>query len=287
MSDGVSEIRGTAPPNDAEYQRFTEYYYKRTGTRFDAGKRYFVDRRIQSRMEATGRDSFQEYFALLRFEPEGEAELQCLINELTVNETYFFREEYQLRCLVGGLLDDILRRRAGKRLRIWTVPCSTGEEPYSIALYLLEYWPRLQEVDVEIVGSDIDTKALEQAREGVFGARSLQALPPSMVNKYFERLGNDRFRLDRSVREAIHFTRVNLAHRPDTATYRDFDVVFCRNLLIYFDEQSRREAADAIFDSLRPGGYVCLGHSESMARISPLFSAQRFDDAIVYQKPVV
>lgn len=271
---------------EADFEKFREFFYRKTGIQFDTTKRYFVDKRLLERIEATGSENFRSYFVKLRFESNGE-EMQALVNAMTVNETYFFREAYQFDCLVNSMLDDIIqRRKPGSRLRIWSIPSSTGEEPYSIALYLLERWPHIDDYEVEILSSDIDTSVLKSAQKGVYSARSVANLPKAYLNKYFKPAGDGDWVLSRDIVDAVEFSRVNLSDPNDTRRFRDIDVIFCRNLLIYFDDLSRRIAAEAMYDALRPGGFVCLGHSESMSRISSLFEVRRFPDAMVYEKPL-
>jgi len=267
-----------------DVQRFCEFLYRRTGMSFAEGKRYFIDRRLEDRIAATGSSSFQAYFSLLR--ADADQEIEHLINSFTVNETYFYREEHQLRCMTSSLLDVIAgRKKPGGRLRIWSIPCSTGEEPYSIALWLMENWPQVDSYNIEIVGSDIDTRALKSADEGVYADRALTRLSSDLIGRYFTPLAPGSHQIDECLRNSIEFTRANLIDSRDMAPYRDFDIIFCRNVLIYFDDASRRQAAENLYDCLRPGGYICLGHSESMSRISPLFRVVRFPDAIVYQRP--
>jgi chemotaxis protein methyltransferase CheR len=267
-----------------EVQRFCEFLYRRTGMSFTEGKRYFIDHRLEDRIAATGSSSFQAYFSLLR--ADADHEIEHLINSFTVNETYFYREDHQLRCMTSSLLGSIARRKSpGSTVRIWSIPCSTGEESYSIALWLMENWPEVDTYNVEIVGSDIDTRALRAAAEGIYGDRALMRLSRDLVGRYFKPTSDGNYQIDEGLRNSIEFTRVNLIDTKDTSRYRDFDLIFCRNVLIYFDDASRRLAAENLYDCLRPGGYICLGHSESMSRISPLFSVCRFPDAIVYQRP--
>jgi chemotaxis protein methyltransferase CheR len=258
-----------------EVQRFCEFLYRRTGMSFTQSKRYFIDRRLEDRIAATGSSSFQAYFSLLR--ADADHEIEQLINSFTVNETYFYREDYQLRCMTSSML--------GSTIRIWSIPCSTGEEPYSIALWLMENWPRVDNYNIEIVGSDIDTTALKAAAEGIYGERALMRLSPDIVTRYFRPVGDGNHQIDEGLRGSIEFTGANLIDTQDMVRYREFDLIFCRNVLIYFDDASRRQAAENLYDCLRPGGYICLGHSESMSRISPLFTVCRFPDAIVYQRP--
>jgi chemotaxis protein methyltransferase CheR len=274
-----------------DFQRLCEFLYRRTGMVFTEAKRYYVERRVAERMTATGSQTFASYFARLRLDQAREVEQ--LVNAFTVNETYFYRESHQLKCLTADLLptgspaNDRLAGRplATNTIRIWSLPCSTGEEPYSIAIWLLENWPPVDTFDIEIIGSDIDTSVLDAARAGVFGKRALMHLPPELISKYFVAEEGERWRIADELRQSVRFAPVNLIDAAGTAAFGRFDVIFCRNVLIYFDEASRRLAAENLFESLLPGGFLCLGHTESMSRISPLFDVRRFSDAIVYQRP--
>ncbi len=175
-------------------------------------------------------------------------------------------------------------KRPGDLIRIWSLPCSTGEEAYSIALWLLEKWPLVDSYHVEIVGSDIDTHALDAAREGRYAARSLARLPEPLIAAYFEREHHHRRRIVEDLRESVLFTQVNLNDAASAASQGRFDVILCRNLLIYFDDAARVRAAAHLHDALVPGGHLLLGHSESMARIDDRFDLVRLDAAIVYRR---
>lgn len=270
---------------DADFAKFRDFFYRKTGIHFDESKRYFVDKRLLERIDATGARDFRQYFVNLRFEAAGD-ELQQLVNSMTVNETYFFREAYQFDCMVKDMLEEVVRnRRPGSRIRIWSIPSSTGEEPYTIAIYLLERWKRINEYDVEIMSSDIDTEVLASAQRGIYSPRSVAQLPKPYLEKYFSKTRDGDYAISRDLVSAVEFSRVNLSEAADTRRFREIDIIFCRNLLIYFDDLSRRVAAETFYDALNPGGFVCLGHSESMSRISSLFTVRRFSDAMVYQKP--
>ena len=268
-----------------DFQKFREFFYRKTGIQFELSKRYFVDKRLVERIEATRSETFRAYFILLRFQASGE-ELQQLTNLMTVNETYFFREEYQFQCLIHSILPEITARKMDRNpIRIWVIPSSSGEEAYSIAIYLLELWAGINDWDIEIISSDIDTRILGQARQGLYSPRAVQELPTRYLQKYFQRSG-ENYQISDDLRSAVEFTRVNLSERADTRAYRNFDLVFCRNLLIYFDDVSRKTAAETFYDALKPGGFILLGHSESMSRISSLYKIRKFPEAIVYQKPL-
>ncbi|WP_433296673.1 CheR family methyltransferase [Actinoplanes sp. CA-030573] len=274
---------------EADFEKFREYFYKRTGIQFTATKRYFVDKRIDACIRAAGFDTFTSWFAALRLSDRSDL-LQELINQLTVNETYFLREDYQFDALLSKVLPDVLAARGGLGrivgpIKILSLPCSTGEEPYSIALRLLEEWPHIDTVDVEIHGADIDSEVLARARHASYGDRSLARVPKPWVNKYFTSVGAGRYQLDEGIRDAVTLHQVNVTDTAAMRAFRDFDVVFCRNVLIYFDELSSRRAAENLYGAMRPGGFLFLGHSESMSRISPIFTPSRLPEGIVYQRP--
>ena len=245
---------------EEELERFCEYLYRRTGMTFGESKRYYIDRRVGERMKATGDLDFRDYFGRLRSE---RGELEQVINAFTVNETYFYREAHQFACMSRELLPALVRaREAGSRVRILCIPCASGEEPYSVALWLLENWPLVDAYNVEIVGADIDTAALGQAREGWYEPRSLSRLSTELVDAYFEPADGDRRRIIRDLRESVSFTSANLIEAASLRALGQFDLIFCRNVLIYFDDAARRSAAEHLYDALIPGGFLLLGHSE-------------------------
>ena len=267
-----------------DFAKVADFFYRKTGIRFDERRRYFVAKRIARRIHETGSPGFRIWFNAMRFEA-AQTEFQNLVNAMTVNETYFYREEHQLDALAGPVLDEVAQARPGELLRIWSVPCSTGEEPYSIALKLIEDWPAIDRVDVKILASDIDTQVLAAAEAGIYSRRSVAQLPPGVLARHFRPSGPHHHALSREVVNCVERSRLNITD-PDLARLMpSVDVIFCRNLLIYFDDTSRRLAVEGLYDVLRPGGFVFLGHSESMSRMSSLFRVRKFGSVIVYQKP--
>ena len=249
---------------------------------FGEKKRYYIERRIGDGLSRTGLKTTAAY---LDFVESHAAEREALINAFTINETYFFREEHQFAALARDILPQTIRqKRPGDLVRIWSMPCSTGEEPYSIAIWLLENWPLVDAYNVEIVGSDIDTAAIAKATEGHYSERALARLPEAVKKSYFETSRHHKRQIIQDLRESVRFTQANIIDPATIAALGKFDVILCRNLLIYFDDASRSRAAENIYDSLVPGGFVCLGHSESMGRISDKFTLTRLPDAIVYRK---
>ena len=271
------------PLSPDHLRRLCDFLYLRTGMSYGETKRYFIERRLADGMERAGVTSVPAYLTLLRVDSR---EAEALINSFTVNETYFYREDHQLRCLSRSLLPEIVARRGpGDLVRIWSVPCSTGEEPYSVAIWLLENWPLVDAYNIEIVASDIDTRALADAAQGNYGERALNRLSLEERDRYFLPEKNGMRRVIPDLRESVRFTQVNLIDAAGMAAHGRFDIILCRNVLIYFDDVSRLEAAGNLFEALNPGGFVCLGHTESMSRISDRFAVRRFPDAIVFQRP--
>lgn len=281
----VPPIRpGTVEPpelSSRDLEEICAIIYKHSGMVFGESKRYYIERRITDLISQRRAVSVRHYLSLLRGDLH-EAEL--LINSFTVNETYFYREQHQLACLGNSILPDLIRtRQPGDRLRILSIPCSSGEEPYSIAIWLLENWRLVDAYNIEIIGSDIDTEILQQAMDGLYGPRSLSKLPDDVLERYFEPAANQERRLISDLRESVTFIRGNIIDPQSLAALGSYDVIFCRNLLIYFDDAARELAVRNLHRMLAPGGYICLGHTESMSRISTSFEAVRFPDAIVYR----
>jgi chemotaxis protein methyltransferase CheR len=267
-----------------ELKRVCQLLYSRTGMIFNEQKRYYIERRIKDRVQKLGLNSVASYLRVIVAQP---GEMEALVNAFTINETYFYREETQLAALGRSLLPQVVNnRRPGDLVRIWSLPCASGEEPYSIAIWLLENWPLVDAWHIEIVGSDIDTDALARARAGRYGERALARLPADIRERYFRAESGqqrDREIID-DLKESVLFTQVNLIDPASVAAERPFDVIFCRNLLIYFDDAARQVAAANLFNRLTPGGFLCVSHTESMARIDDRFEMVRFDDAIVYRR---
>jgi len=272
---------------DAAYRRFCELVQQKTGLFFSDDKRYFVESRVKRRMKATGADSFRAYFVDLRFERDNN-EMQRLVNELTVNETYFNREPLHFDALIEEFLPDYMAakaRKGKKELKIWCMPCSTGEEPYTIALHLLERLEGVDDWDIHIYASDIDSRVLEDAQRGVYNARSVKHLPPKWVDDYFHHYNHEgakQFEISDDLRNSIDFSKLNMTDATDVRKMRGMDVIFCRNVLFYFDEPTRRKVANHLHGALNRGGLFFISTTESMSRVSSLFKPKRFKKCLGY-----
>ena len=187
--------------SDEEFAKFCEFFHRKTGIMFDVQKKYFAERRVLDRMARLWlRDVPRVFRDTPLLEAAGD-EMQRLVNQMTVNETYFFREDYQLKALVAGILPDLAgRSRKGQPIRIWSVPCSSGEEPYSLAIYILENWAAADRYDIQILASDIDSAILADAAAGLYAERSLQRLPPDLIRRYFTRQKDRDYRISDDIR---------------------------------------------------------------------------------------
>ena len=285
LNNNMQSAAGQLTLSNQDFDTFCEFFYRHTGILYESSKRYFVDKRLIGRIEATRCNSLREYLTLVRLYPD-KAELQSLINVLTINETYFFRDLSQIECLAHRINPELDATKKKKTLRIWSSPCSTGEEPYSIALYLLKHWPHVDDYEIEIYGTDIDTSVIEQAKKGIYSERSVQGLPPDILKTYFAELPGRTYQICSELRNSVSFEQLNIVDPKKTRAFRNFDIIFCRNMLIYFDEKSRKIAAEAFYDALTPGGFICLAPAESMSHITSLFKLRTFPGVTAYQKPI-
>ncbi|MBC9785302.1 chemotaxis protein [Heliobacillus mobilis] len=268
------------------YGRYVELIYKKTGMWFENHKLYYVEKRLSERMEELNMTCYRDYYQFLKFSNDP-AEMELLINRITVNETYFFRDFPQLAGFAEAVLPLMVREKLAsgeKKLKIWSAGCSTGEEPYTLAIILLEMLPEPNEWKIEIQATDINTRVLAAARRGYYNSRSVKDVPPEYLERYFTRR-LDMYLLNLNVRSMVNFKYLNLMDQKEMKDQVGFDFIFCRNVLIYFSNESRLKVLESYYRSLRSGGYVYLGHSESVGRITEAFKMRRIDGNIVYYKP--
>lgn len=271
--------------SEESFEKIKEYIYRKTGIFLEKEKHYEkVKKQIETRCKKLEIEDFRKYFFFLRFNESSKDEFQELINTLTVNETYFFRENHQFEAMIKHVLPKLhTSKRDSYVIRILSAPCSTGEEPYSMAIHILEENSIVNERDIEIVAMDIDNTVLKKAQEGIYTDRSLHAIPASTVNKYFQKK-MAFWQLDEGIRGAVEFKNANVFDKEQMRNMGKFDIIFSRNMLIYFDDASRREVAMTFYDMLNPGGVIFLGHAEYMSRIVSVFKPIKFDDVLAYQK---
>jgi chemotaxis protein methyltransferase CheR len=269
-----------------EYLLFNELISSQFGISYPEHKREVLELRLRPRLQALRLDRFLDYYLLIQCDPR--AERPRLAELVTNNETFFFRETHQFDALFDEALDPLREsaaaRGAGGSLRLLCAGCSSGEEPYTLAIYARHNFVRLAGTTVSIDAFDLDTSRVELARRAEYGRGSLRAATPEQVQRYFSTNGSGHWTLKSLFRTGVQFNWGNIF---DLSTFRPavpYDAVFCRNVLIYFSEPGLHRAIHHFADVLRPGGLLFLGHSESIIGLSDRFETVRFARAIAYRK---
>lgn len=247
--------------------------------------KFVAERRLGSRLEALGLRDFGAYHRYLRFDPRGPDELETAIDLLVPHETYFFREPAQLEAFTGEVIPMLEARNERTRaLQLWSAGCATGEEPYTLAM-LLEDRPSLRAWDLDILGTDLSKKALTTARKAEFGPTALRATTLAQRDQFFEAVEAGRVRVKARYREHVRFGLLNLVDASAASLLPRFDVIFCRNVLIYFEPVTRRRVVDLFYERLKPGGFLLLGHSENLLNLSTRFELVQLEGDLVYRRP--
>ena len=208
-----------------------------------------------------------------------------IMSIITTNETYFFRESYQLKAFSDEIIPELIKHKAARgnhSLRIWSAGCSTGEEPYTIAMLLSDI-PELAGWKIEIIGTDISQKVLQQARRGVYAKPSFRATEEKDLKRFFVQQ-DDSYKVNSSVRELVTFTYLNLFDTSHLSLSGQYDIIFCRNVIIYFNVAARNRVIESFHSALYEGGFLLLGHSESLINIKSSFILRHFKNDMVYQK---
>lgn len=268
-----------------EFRLLRDLVNEHAGLHFDDSSAYLFDRRLGERVLALDLLGFDEYYKYLRFNVRGKAELEEAIEALTTTETYFLRQEYQLRAFRDELLPRIARANAEKRrLVVWSAGCSTGEEAYSLAA-MIHQSGLFIDWDVRVIGSDISKSNIAAARRGVYKGSAFRCTPEEFHRTYFVERSDGDHVVD-WLRKYCYFGHLNLLDGIKATTLGRVDAVFCRNVLIYFDASSRRRVIDNLYERLSPGGYLLLGHSESLLNLSTAFELVHLSSDLVYRRPL-
>jgi chemotaxis protein methyltransferase CheR len=268
-----------------EFRLLRDLFAARTGLQFGLDARFSLERRLRERLTVLKLSSFGEYHHYLRFGARREEEWDEAIDLLTTNETYFYREERQLRSFQQELLPMLQSlARPRRRLSIWSVGCSTGEEPYTIAI-LVQSSRLFSDWDVRIYGSDISRKCVVAARRGVYGDGSFRVTAPDVRRAFFTQRGSE-WQVNEPIRSLCHFGQMNLLDDERSRLLGAADAIFCRNVLIYFDTRARKKAIETLYERLNPGGVLLLGHSESLLNVSTAFELLHLREDLVYRKPL-
>jgi chemotaxis protein methyltransferase CheR len=267
------------------FRLLRDVIHDHAGIWFEEDGRLLVQRRLQPRVEALGLADFVEYLRHLRAaNPEQRrAELEEIVDRVTTNETYFFREAYQLTAFRDEILPALHQDRPrGRRLTVWSAGCSSGEEAYTIAILILET-ALFGDWDVRVFGSDISRRVLAMARRGQYGRASFRASEDRLVRRYFREV-DGRQQVRDEVRRLVSFGHINLLDGAAMLA-SEVDIIFCRNVIIYLSDEARRRVIDHLHRKLTHGGYLLLGHSESLMQITTAFELVHLKSDMVYRKP--
>lgn len=273
---------------DEEFLLFQNFIRENSGIFMDDVKRDQLRRALLARTTFLNLTGYSDYYKFLKYNPRGEEEFKELLNLITVSETYFFRDAKHFNTLRKHVLPSIIKRKQaeGKTgIRIWSAGCSTGEEPYSIAITLLEHLQPIQMWNVEIFASDVSTKALKSSQQGVYTKWSLRSTDRSYIEKYFIQQGKD-FILKDEIKKMVNFEYFNLIKEPfPLSKMGDYwDIIFCKNVTIYFKPESTKRVIHNFYNSLQKEGYLFIGASESLYHISNEFKLLEVEGNFIYQK---
>ena len=272
--------------SDDDFRQIRDFIYDYCGLYFDVESKYMLEKRLNKRLASLQVTSFKDYYYQLRYGRERDEELSTVIDLLTTNETYFFREDFQLKTFTEEIIPEIIKNKrvnGDRSLRIWSAGCSSGEEPYTIAMLLLQK-PELRRWDIEIIGTDISKQVLSVAREGIYGKGSFRSTDDYYIQRYFTESG-DKLRVSDQVKQLVSISHLNLLDQKRVSLLGRMDAIFCRNVIIYFDLEAKKKVITRLHNQLQHGGFLLLGHSESLMNISTDFDLRHFTHDMVYQRP--
>jgi chemotaxis protein methyltransferase CheR len=270
-----------------DFLAMRDFVYGKTGIFFAESKQYFLENRLARRLNETSLSNYREYLDLIQG-PGGRDELKQLFIEITTNETSFWRNPPQIEAFQRIVLPEaaaLAKSKGLNRLRIWSAACSSGEEPYTLAMVCMEARDTiLKGMSVEIVSTDISEKVLAMAREGQYGSYTLRNLTPAQLKQHFNSLGPDAFEVKAELKQMVSFRNFNLVDYAGYKALGSFEVIFCRNVLIYFDEAVKVKVLKGFHEQLQPKGFLLVGHSESIHSFNIGFELMHFAKAMGYRK---
>ena len=268
--------------SDAHFHQISEWVRTLCGINLHLGKKELVKARLSKRVRQLELPSFGRYLELVRSQPGG-PEMKAMLDALSTNLTSFFREDKHFEYLKNVVLSGLMAQEGQeRRIRVWSAGCSSGEEPYSIAMVLAATLPQTPAWDIRILATDLSTRVLQLARQGVYDERKVQTVPGQYRQRFMELVQvrpSRQYRIVEQLRQRVHFSRLNLL---DNWPMRGpIDVIFCRNVMIYFDKPTQAQLVERFWKLLSPGGTLVLGHSESLAGVRHKFG---YAQPTVYQK---
>ncbi len=286
MESKILSLRRAPKISDAEFQELRKFIYDKTGIDVPERRKYLVENKIGKRLVELKLSSFSEYLKILKFSPKREQEFKKLCELITINETSFFRDIKQLTLFKNLILPEMLEKRknSGKKLRIWSAGCSSGEEPYTLGIIIHEVLKMsIIGWDIKIFANDISPSVLMKAKKGVYNEHALRTTPANIINKYFIK-ETGGYRIHPKVQKLVSFDLVNLNDPLSVKRIPKSDIIFCRNVIIYFDDNMKKKVLQHFHSNLMDDGYLFLGYSESISRITNIFKSIFKPGGVVYQK---
>jgi chemotaxis protein methyltransferase CheR len=272
-----------------EFVMIRDFIHEKSGIFFPENKMYLVKNRLVRRMAELGMKAYRDYFYNVKYDTSLK-EFHQLMNLITTNETSFFRNEPQLLSFSEEVLPQLIEQKqkgkGGRTLKIWSAGCSTGEEPYTLAMIILDKLTSVTGWNVEIIANDISEQALRQARKGEYAGITLRNMKTTHLTCYLTK-EDDTYRVNPDVKSLVKFSHLNLNDSRQLPLYSNFDAIFCRNVMIYFSVEVKKKLVRGFYNALRPGGYFYIGHSETLHGISKAFKLVYLKNALVYQKEAV
>ena len=272
---------------DEEFVQIRDFIYQQCGIYIAENRKYLVENRLSNRVRELNLKSYGEYYNFLRYDAGRKQEMPKLYEVMTTNETSFYRNPPQLAVFQNKVLKDLVERckqESRKKIRIWSAGCSTGEEPYTLAIILHEVLgAEIGSWDIKITANDLSDAVLASARRGVYGEYALRTTPKEIVKKYFIPEGGN-FKIQPKLKQLVSFGQINLSDKVQLSRVEKSHIVFCRNVIIYFDDNMKRKVINAFYDNLLPDGCLLIGHSESLHNISRAFKPEHHTGTIVYRK---
>ncbi|MBI5682314.1 MAG: protein-glutamate O-methyltransferase CheR [Deltaproteobacteria bacterium] len=268
------------------FVQLRDFIYEKSGMFFQENKTYLLEDRLSRRLEARNLSNYEEYLYFLRYDLKKDDELKELFNAVTTNETSFFRDINQLDAFRFGIIPKIMEKKANsgqKSVRIWSAGCSTGEEPYTLAMMAMEEGLTLKGWGVEITASDISEQVLTSARRAAYGEYAVRNTNEAIIKKYFLN-SSSGYVVKPEVKQMVRLTNLNLLDVVQMRGVRGMDVIFCRNVLIYFDDNAKRKVIGHFYDSLVDGGFLVVGFSESLFNLTRAFKPVGINKCVTYQK---
>lgn len=267
--------------NETEFVELADLIYKHSGITFTQNKKYLIENRLSKRLNELNFNCFKDYIYYLKYDIKKRDELVVLLNQVTINETYFLRERAQIDHMIKTAIPAQMAK-GKKQFKIWSAACSTGEEPYSIALLLNEAG-LLKRARFDIMAADINTEVIETAKKAEYRTVSFRGVPPTITNKYFDKDGFIH-KLKPEIKSKVRFMQGNLQDSLIGSRAGRSDFIFCRNVLIYFDVDAKKKVIEMFHKTLNTPGILYLGHSETLSKISDKFQMNNFGNGIAYLK---